>query len=56
MRFAGFLACGLVAWTCAEKAAGSQPQSLFTENAIWVWWLCAITWALYCVAFLVKEP
>ena len=55
MRFAGFGACGLVAWDCAEKALGVEPQSLFAPGAIWAWWIVAVIWAFWCMCFAVSK-
>ena len=33
------------------KAMGLVPQTLFSQNGIWLWWISAIGWfyALYCL-------
>lgn len=41
MRVACFLAFIYMAWDCAEKALGVTPQHLFSQDAIWVWWIAA---------------
>jgi len=44
MRFFATLACVIVAADCAEKAAGFEAQNLFSEAALWVWWVAAFSW------------
>lgn len=45
-RIIAAVACALVAWDCADKAAGIAPQALFNDANLWVWWLGAAGWAL----------
>lgn len=54
MRLAGFLACALVAWDCADKALGVTTQRLFSADYLWAWWISAAVWALYAIAFVVR--
>lgn len=44
LRFAAVYAMLSVAFNCAEKAMGSMPQMLFSQGALWVWWLCVAAW------------
>lgn len=44
MRFACAVACGLVAWSCGDRAVGLHEQVLFSPDAIWVWWIFAVLW------------
>lgn len=48
-RFSWCVASVIVAFDCARKAAGLEPQSLFANDAIWLWWIAAFLWAV--VAF-----
>lgn len=46
MNFVAMIACLLVAVENVDRALGIQPQHLFTQSALWVWWLPATTFAL----------
>ena len=46
MRFTACIACLIVAADCAQSAIGGKPQSLFSPEAIWLWWVAAGLWTL----------
>lgn len=52
MRFAGFVACLIVALDCAEMAIGSAPQTLFAPSWLWLWWVLAFLWGVSSLKFM----
>jgi hypothetical protein len=55
MRLTGCIACAIVAFNCAEKAVGYQPQELFAADVIWVWWVPALFWMIGGLRILAGE-
>jgi hypothetical protein len=55
MRLTGCIACSIVAFNCAEKAVGYQPQELFAADAIWIWWVPALFWMIGGLRILAGE-
>lgn len=49
-RLIGFLACAIVAFDCAAKAAGAVPTHI-PHDWIWTWWIVTAIWALYALGF-----
>jgi hypothetical protein len=54
MRFAWFIACLIVAITCAQNAVGAE-QYFFAPGREWLWWFPAIGWVLTGIAALCKS-
>jgi len=44
MRLTATIACVIVGIDCAAKAVGSEPQVMFANDHIWMWWLFATWW------------
>ena len=43
-KIACVIALGIVTADCALKALGAEPQSIFSEGNVWLWWFPAIWW------------
>lgn len=52
MRIMWVVACSLVAVDCFEKAAGLSPQSIFSNDALWIWDGAAFLWLVTAVITL----
>jgi hypothetical protein len=52
MKTLAVIACSSVAIDCVERALGTQTQSLFSESAIWMWWVAAASWAIGGIAMI----
>ena len=46
MKLTLIIALVLVALDCAAKASGSQPQTIFSQDNLWVWWIPTAGWLL----------
>jgi hypothetical protein len=55
MKLAWSVACALVAVDCYEKAVGIQQQTLFSGEALWVWWIAAAIWAVVAVLTILGD-
>lgn len=55
MNILGAVACLLVAWDCLGKALGTHPQSLFSADALWLWYVIAALWAWNGIKFILIE-
>lgn len=55
IRWAGAVACVYVAVDCAQKAMGNVGQNLFSESAMWVWWIFAFAWVVTGFALAVQS-
>lgn len=51
----GFLACIIVAIGCGLKAVGGEPQTLFSADHVWLWWVPAIYWGLGSLSCLRRD-
>jgi len=55
MRLIGLIACWIVAWDCVLFATKGQPQHIYADNMIWMWWIAVVFWAIYGLAFLTHK-
>jgi len=46
MRLSWVASSGFAAYVCASWASGIVPQTVFTPDHIWLWWLPAFTWTV----------
>ena len=51
MRVVGAVACFLVALDGSEKALGTAPQHLFSDQNIWLWWFAVAGWSVGTLRF-----
>jgi len=54
MRFLAFLAMANVGFDCVQRATGDMPQTIFSDDVLWLWWLSAIAWFLCGSVVLVR--
>jgi hypothetical protein len=54
-KIAGAVACIIVATDCGQKAMGAEPQSIFSQNATWLWWIVVFMWAINAIQLICEE-
>ncbi len=52
MRLIGLIACWIVALDCVLYATKGQPQHIYADSMIWLWWVAVVFWAVYGLAFI----
>jgi hypothetical protein len=51
MNFCGMCGCLYTGFDCLSKGAGTVPQSMFSESAVWLWYVIGALWILNAVGF-----
>lgn len=51
MKWTGGIACMIVGMDCAHQALGTSPQVIFSQSALWVWWIVAALWFIAALRF-----
>lgn len=54
MNIIGMFGCLYTGLDCLGKGAGAIPQSMFSDNAIWLWYVIGAIWIFNSVAFAVR--
>ena len=50
VKLSAFLALLLAALDCAARALGTTPQTVFSPDHVWLWWVFAAYWSLSALA------
>jgi len=54
MKIFSIIAFLNLSFDCSFKAIGQNPQTLFPDQLIWLWWLAAVGWLLLALRMAYK--